>query len=430
MDSSINARRVLMASLVGSAIEWFDFFLYGTAAALVFNKLFFPSDDPLISLLLAYLSFGIPFFIRPLGGVVFAHIGDRIGRKKTLVMTLLLMGTGTTLIGLLPTHADIGIAAPMLLVLLRLVQGLGLGGEWGGAILLAYESAPPARRALFASVPQAGVTIGMMLATAAMGLVSLLPDDAFMAWGWRIPFLLSAVLVILGFWMRNGVDETQAFKALQNSKRVARYPLVELLKSYRWQVLRAILVKFGETATFYVFAVFLVSYATESLGYARITVLIAVAVGALVASIAIPLWGRVADSRGPRTVFAIGSVGLIVFAAPFFWLLSARSTLHLFAATTIALGLIWPLVTAPLSTLLADLFPVEVRYSGISLGYQLGAAIAGGTAPFVATLLLSFDEGRWGWIAGYMMAMAFVSLLSVGRRTRTHRQRRRNRPDS
>src|SRR5882672_2866390 len=271
------ARRVLLASLIGSAIEWFDFFLYGTAAALVFNKLFFPTADPLVSLLLSYLSFALPFFIRPLGGVVFAHIGDRVGRKKTLVLTLTFMGVGTMLIGLLPTYASVGVAAPILLVTLRLIQGIGLGGEWGGAVLLAFENAPPGRKGLFGSIPQSGVTIGMLLSTLFIGMASLLPDSAFMAWGWRVPFVLSAGLVLLGLWIRNGIDETPDFRALQTAGRIARYPLLEVLRSHRRQVVTAILVKFSETGSFYIFAVFFVGYATKELGYPRLTALVAVA---------------------------------------------------------------------------------------------------------------------------------------------------------
>lgn len=420
MTSPAYARRVLTASLIGSAIEWFDFFLYGTAAALVFNKLFFVSGDPLVSLLLAYLSFGIPFFIRPLGGIVFAHIGDRVGRKRTLVMTLLLMGAGTTLIGILPTYETIGVLAPILLVLLRLIQGIGLGGEWGGAVLLAYESAPAARKGFFASVPQAGVTIGMMLSTAITAAISLLPDEDFLSWGWRIPFVMSSALVVLGLWIRNGIEEPAHFQALRKSGGIARYPLLDLLKEYRSQVVKAVLVKFGETAAFYVFAVFLVSYATQQLGYSRVTVLLCVALAALIGTIAIPPYGVLADRIGPRAVFRIGSVGLIVIAVPYFWLLSLRSPVLLCVASIVALGLVWPLVTASLSTLLADMFPVHVRYSGVSLGYQIGAAIAGGTAPFVATLLVAVDAGRWRWIAAYLVLMSVISLGALAGRSRAH----------
>jgi MFS family permease len=406
-------RRVLLASMVGSTIEWFDFFLYGSATAIVFNRLFFPSADPIVSLLLAYLSFALPFFIRPLGGIVFAHIGDRIGRKKTLVLTLSFMGGGTMLIGLLPTYAMIGVAAPILLVLLRLIQGIGLGGEWGGAVLLAYEYAPVKRRGFFGSVPQSGVPLGMLLSTLFIGLASLLPDGAFLTWGWRLPFVLSASLVVLGLWIRNGIDETPDFKRLQGEGSIARFPIVDLLRAYRREVIIAILVKCGETAAFYIFAVFLVSYATGSLGYARVTALAAVAVGAFVGTIMIPVYGWLSDRVGRRALFLTGSIALIAFAGPYFWLLSVRTTFAILLASIIAIGLIWPIVAAAESTLLAEMFGPEVRYSGISLGYQIGAAFAGGTAPLIGTMLLVTDHGRWRWIACYIALISLISFLAV-----------------
>src|SRR5882757_617968 len=406
-------RRVLIASLMGSAIEWFDFFLYGSATAIVFNRLFFPAADPLVSLMLAYLSFALPFFIRPLGGIIFSNIGDRIGRKRTLVLTLSLMGGGTTLIGFLPTYATIGVAAPCMLVLLRLIQGIGLGGEWGGAVLLAFEYAPPERRGLFGSIPQAGVTIGMLFSTMFIGLASLLPDDQFLSWGWRVPFILSAGLVALGLWIRNGIDETPQFKKLQSDGEVARFPVGELLRNYRREVLTAVLVKFGETGSFYMFAVFLVSYATTNLGYSRPTALTAIAAGALIATFTIPLCGLLSDRIGRRPVFLAGSVGLIAFSAPYFWLLSQRSTVCILIASIIAIGLIWPLVTATLSSLLAEMFQPRVRYSGISFGYQIGGALVGGTAPLVGTLLLALDHGRWRWIAFYIASISLISCIAV-----------------
>jgi MFS family permease len=406
-------RRVLLASMVGSTIEWFDFFLYGSATPIVFNRLFFPSADPVVSLLLAYLSFALPFFIRPLGGIVIAHIGDRIGRKKTLVLTLSLMGGGTMLIGFLPTYATIGVAAPILLVSLRLVQGVGLGGEWGGAVLLACEYAPPGRRGLFGSVPQCGVPLGMLLSTLFMGLASLLPNEAFLLWGWRIPFLLSAGLVVLGLWIRNGIDETPDFKKIQGEGRVARLPIVILLHSYRREVMTAILAKCGETGAFYIFAVFIVSYATGRLGYSRPMAFVAIAAGALVGTITMPVYGSLSDRIGRRSLFLAGSVALIVIAGPYFWLLSLRSTVGIVLASVIAIGLVWPIVAAAESTLLAEMFRPEVRYSGISLGYQLGAALAGGTAPLIGTMLLVTDNGRWRWIACYVAVISLISLLAV-----------------
>jgi len=410
---SMDTRRVLLASLVGSAIEWFDFFLYGTATSLVFDALFFPTADPLVSLMLAYLSFALPFFIRPIGGIVFAHIGDRIGRKKTLILTLTLMGVGTTLIGLLPTYAMIGVTAPVLLMVLRLLQGLGLGGEWGGAVLLAFEFAPSERRGFFGSIPQAGIPFGMVLASVCVACASLLPEPAFIAWGWRVPFVFSSGLVVLGLWIRNGIDETPDFKSLKSCGKIARYPVLELLRNYWPRVITAILVKFGETSSFYVFAVFLVSYATKELGYSKDVTLLAIATGALVAALFIPMCGALADRFGRRPIFVVGSLGLIMIAGPFFWRASQRSTLLLFAATVLAIGLVWPLVTATLSTLLAETFPAEVRYSGITFGYQIGAALVGGTAPLIATLLLTADQGRWRWIATFIALSAGVSLTVV-----------------
>jgi metabolite-proton symporter len=406
-------RRVLFASLIGSGIEWFDFFLYGSATAIVFNRLFFPAADPFVSLLLAYLSFALPFFIRPLGGLIFSHIGDRVGRKRTLVLTLSLMGGGTTLIGFLPTYATIGILAPVLLVLLRLCQGIGLGGEWGGAVLLAYEYAPRERRGFFGSIPQSGVSLGLLLSTLFIGFASLLPDEQFLSWAWRVPFVLSAGLVVLGLWIRHGIGETPDFAKLQSEERVARFPVVDLLRTYRREVLTAILVKFAETGSFYMFAVFLVSYATTTLKYSRATTLTAIAVGAFVATITIPLCGWLSDRLGRRRVFLAGSIGLIAFSGPYFWLLSQRSTFCILLASVVAIGLIWPLVTATLSTLLAEMFPPQVRYSGISFGYQIGAALVGGTAPLVGTLLLAADHGRWRWIACYIASISLVSGIAV-----------------
>ena len=406
-------RRVLIASLAGSAIEWFDFFLYGSATAIVFNRLFFPASDPFVSLMLAYLSFSLPFFIRPLGGMVFSHIGDRVGRKRTLVWTLALMGGGTTLIGLLPTYATIGVAAPCALILLRLIQGIGIGGEWGGAVLLAFEYAPAERRGLFGSIPQAGVPIGMLFSSVFIGLASLLPDEQFLAWGWRVPFILSAALVALGLWIRNGIGETPQFEKLQSEGKVVQFPLGELLRNHRREVVTAVLVKLGETGSFYMFAVFLVSYATTNLGYTRPVTLTAIAVGALVATFVIPACGLLSDRFGRRPVLLAGLFGLIAVSAPYFWLLSQRSGASIVIASIISIGLIWPLGTATLSTFLAEMFPPKVRYSGISFGYQIGGALVGGTAPIVGTLLLAIDHGRWRWIACYVAGISLVSLIAV-----------------
>ncbi|SPL64281.1 putative integral membrane transport protein [Ochrobactrum soli] len=399
--------------MTGSSIEWFDYFLYGTAAALVFNKLFFPNLDPVVGLMLSYLSFSLTFFIRPLGGVIFAHIGDRIGRKKTLVITLSLMGGATVLIGLLPTYEHIGVWAPILLILLRMVQGLGIGGEWGGALLLAYEYAPANRKGFFGSVPQVGVTIGMLLATLSVSLMVTLPDESFMAWGWRVPFVLSAGLVFLGLWIRNGLDETPEFKQAKESGNVAKMPLVETLQNHWREVLIAAGLKVVETAPFYIFSTFVVSYAVSTLGFEKSGALNAVMIGALVASILIPTMGLVSDYVGRKTVYVVGCILLGLFIVPYFMLLDTKTVWGLTLATVISFGVLWSPITAVLGTLSSEIFATKVRYTGITLGYQLGAALAGGTAPLIATWLLAKYEGSWHAVAVYLLVTVLISLVAI-----------------
>ncbi|MET9710627.1 MFS transporter [Nocardiopsis alba] len=406
-------RRVLIGSLSGSAIEWFDFFLYATAAALIFDKQFFPNDDPVISLMLSYLSLSLTFFIRPFGGIVFSHIGDRIGRKKTLVITLSMMGGATVAIGLLPTYAQVGVLAPILLILCRVVQGLAIGGEWGGALLLAYEYAPKNRRGFFGSVPQTGVTIGMLLSTIAFALVSLLPDGAFEAWGWRLPFIASLVLVFVGLWIRKGLADTPAFREAKKSGNIAKLPIKDTLRDHWRSVLVAVGAKVVETAPFYIFATFVVSYATGTLDMQQSVVLNAVSAGALVSTISILLMGSLSDRLGRTTVFLGGVVLIAAFAAPFFLLLDLRMNWAVYAAVVISLGVAWPPVTATLGTLTSEIFTTRVRYTGVTLGYQIGAALAGGTAPLLATWLLARFDGAWWPIASYLVVLAVISFAAV-----------------
>lgn len=417
-QTAATRKRALIASLTGSSIEWFDYFLYGTAAALVFNKLFFPNFDPVVGLMLSYLSFSLTFFIRPIGGVLFAHIGDRIGRKKTLVITLSLMGSATVLIGCLPTYEQIGIWAPILLISLRVVQGMGIGGEWGGALLLAYEYAPSRRKGLFGSVPQVGVTIGMLLATLAVSLMAMLPEAQFLSWGWRVPFLLSAGLVFLGLWIRHGLDETPEFKQAKASGNVAKMPLLETLRHHWREVLIAAGLKVVETAPFYIFSTFVVSYAVNSLAYEKGVALHAVMLGALVATGMIPLMGALSDRVGRKAVYIGGILGLALFIVPYFMLLDTRAGWGITLATVIGFGVLWAPITAVLGTLSSEIFATRVRYTGITLGYQLGAALAGGTAPLIATWLLSRYQGDWQPVALYMLVtvgISLVAILAIGR---------------
>ncbi|EKS6886172.1 MHS family MFS transporter [Enterobacter bugandensis] len=406
-------KKVLIASLTGSAIEWFDYFLYGTAAALVFNKIFFPMVDPVIGLILSYLSFSLTFFIRPIGGVLFAHIGDRIGRKKTLVLTLSLMGGATVMIGLLPTYEMIGMWAPALLILMRIIQGMGIGGEWGGALLLAYEYAPEKRKGFFGSIPQAGVTIGMLMATFIVSLMTMFSEEDFLSWGWRIPFLLSSVLVLLGLWIRKDIDETPDFQKVKASGQVAKAPLRDTLKHHWREVLIAAGLKVVETAPFYIFSSFVVSYATSTLTYQKSQALEAVTLGALVATIMIPLMGLLSDKIGRQRMYATSVFILGLFIVPWFMLLNTGTTWGIVLATVIAFGVLWAPVTAVLGTLCSEIFSANVRYTGITLGYQLGAALAGGTAPLIATGLLAKYDGDWVPVAWYLAVTVAISLIAI-----------------
>ncbi|AXN38143.1 MFS transporter [Peribacillus butanolivorans] len=406
-------RRILIASLVGSSIEWFDYFLYGTVAALVFNQLFFVNEDPTIGLLLSYASFALAFFIRPFGGVIFSHIGDRIGRKKTLVLTLSLMGVATFGMGLLPTYQAVGIWAPILLITLRLVQGLGIGGEWGGALLLAVEYAPAEKRGLFGAIPQMGVTIGMLLGTIALSIMTLLTESAFMTWGWRLPFIFSALLVFFGLWIRKGIDETPSFKKVKESGEVPKLPIVETLKYYWREVLIAVGAKVVETAPFYIFSTFVVSYATSTLGFSRTATLTAVMIATIITTILIPFMGMLSDKIGRKKLFIGGTIGMALFAFPYFWMLQQKSVLLLIIATVIGLGVIWAPITAVLGTMFSEIFDARIRYTGITLGYQIGAALAGGTAPLVATALLNRFNNSYVPVAAYIIFASLVSLAAI-----------------
>jgi MFS family permease len=403
--------RALGGSAVGSAVEWYDYFLYGTMAGIVFGPLFFPSDNPSVSLMLSFASFALAFLVRPVGGVLFSHIGDRIGRKKTLVVTLSLMGGSTMLMGFLPDYATVGIWAPILLTLLRLIQGLALGGEWGGGLLLAVEYAPRDQRGFYGAVPQTGALFGLALGSLAASITSSVFSDAdFMSFGWRIPFLLSFILVLTGLWIRNRVDETPSFKKVKSEHLAVKVPVVETLKHHWRAVLITIGAKFVETSTFFIFATFSISYAV-GLGYAKSTVLDVLLLAAVLAIPVMLFFGGLSDRIGRKRIFVGGTIAIAIYAVPYFWLMSQKSVLALTVAMVIGFSIIWSSYGSVLGTIFAESFSANVRYTGISLGYQIGAALVGGPAPLIATALLV--AYNYIAVAGFVVFCAAVSLVAI-----------------
>jgi metabolite-proton symporter len=404
--------KVVLASFVGTAVEWYDFFLYGTAAALVFSRLFFPDLDPAAGLLASLGTYAIGFFARPLGGIVFGHFGDRLGRKSTLVVSLLMMGIATSLIGLLPTYTSAGFWAPLLLTLLRFVQGFGVGGEWGGAVLLAVEHGGAGRRGFRSSWVQVGVPAGLLLANAAFTLASSLLGDDFLAWGWRLPFLAGGVLVAVGLFVRLKVLESPVFQKAR-AEPAAGPPLAQLLRRHWRNVLLAMGARMAENVAFYVLTVFVLSYATRQLGLAQPTILHAVLGASALQFLTLPLFGLLSDRWGRRPVYLFGAIGTGLFAYPLFLLLDTREPPLIWLALAIGLALFHAAMYGPQGAFFAELFGTHVRYSGASLGYQLASPLAGGLAPLIATALLEWSGGDPWPVAAYIVAMVLITLLSV-----------------
>ena len=406
-------RRVVAASMIGTTIEWYDFFLYGSAAALVFNKLFFPSFDPFVGTLLAFATYAVGFVARPLGGIVFGHFGDRIGRKKLLMLSLIMMGLATVFIGLLPTYAAIGIWAPVGLIVLRLIQGFAVGGEWGGAVLMAAEHGDARRRGFWASWPQAGVAAGSLLSAGMLAIMAAAMSEAeFLDWGWRVPFVLSAVLVAVGFYIRNRVSESPMFQAaLEEAEELPKLPAMDVIRERPLAVLLGSGLRVGENISYYILTVFSLTYLVDVAAESRELALEALLIGAAVQFFAIPLLARLSDRIGRRPVYAIGGLGLAAFIFLFFPMLASGAPEQIIAALVVGLVL-HAAMYGPQAAFITELFPTRIRYSGVSIAYQLTSIFAGSLAPIIA-LWLYKESGSATPVAIYVAIACAISGISA-----------------
>jgi MFS transporter, MHS family, shikimate and dehydroshikimate transport protein len=405
-------RRVILASFIGTTIEWYDFFLYGTAAALVFNRLFFPNVDAFTGTLSAFGTFAVGFIARPFGGLIFGHFGDRLGRKSMLVTSLLIMGVATFVIGLLPTYHSIGVLAPILLVAMRFAQGIGVGGEWGGAVLMAVEHSAGTRRGFHGSWPQMGVPAGLLLSTIVFSICSSAFSEAeFLAWGWRVPFLLSVVLIGVGLFIRLRILETPAFLQQKQRADAPQPPIATLLRNYPRNVFLGIGMRFAENGTFYVLTVFVLSYGESYLRVPRGTMLTGVILSSFIGLFTTPAFGALSDRIGRRPVYLGGALFTMCFAFPFFWLLNTRSPMLIWLAIVLGVNLGHDAMYGPQAAFFSELFGTRVRYTGASLSYQLSSVFAGGFAPLIATGLLA-KFGSSG-VAAYVVVMGLITVVST-----------------
>jgi len=402
-----------LASMMGTTIEWYDFFLYGTAAALIFNKIFFPAFDPLTGTLAAFATYSVGFFARPLGGIIFGHFGDRVGRKSMLLITLFLMGIPTILIGLIPSYDSIGYWAAVLLVLMRFLQGIAVGGEWGGAVLMAVEHAPEGKKGFFGSLPQTGVAPGLILSSLAMGAVASLPEADMLAWGWRLPFLASVVLLLVGWFIRMKVAESPDFEHMQTQGDKVEVPAMVVLRRYPKEVLVVVGGRLAEVTWFYTVVTFALAYATGTLGIPRTVMLDATVWGAFVALFTMPIFGVLGDRVGFKWVFLGGAVGILLFASTFFSMLQTLDPGSITLAVAIAIGVVYAALYGPEGGLFSAQFPPEVRYSGISIAVQVSGAIGGGLAPIIATSLLAYGGGSPRYIVWFLSALGLVAIVSA-----------------
>ena len=407
---------VVLSSFVGNTIEFYDFLVYGLAAALVFGKIFFPNSTPLNATLASFATFGVGFAARPLGGIFFGHLGDTVGRKKTLVITLVGMGTATLCIGLLPTYDQIGVMAPILLVVLRFLQGFAVGGEWGGAMLIVVENAPANRRGFLSSWPQTGGFSGQLLATGAFSLIAFLPDDQLMSWGWRLPFLASGILVAFGLYLRMKLDETEVFKKTHTEVKAQKKesaPVVQVFRDSWRSIILIMLLRFAESVPFFLVTVFAVSYATGQLAVPKQTLLSVIMVCCVIAFPMHGLFGWLSDKVGRRPIYIFGALFAAAAAFPFFFLLQSGNMTLIVLGYFLLINVAHNAINAVQPAFFTELFGAKVRYSGASIGHQLGSIVAGGSTPFIAKALSAADNNGWTYVASYVVIAALVSAAAA-----------------
>jgi MFS transporter, MHS family, shikimate and dehydroshikimate transport protein len=412
-DQPASMRTVVAASAIGTTIEWYDFLIYATAASLVLNKLFFPTKDPLVGTLISISTIGVGFFARPIGAIILSHFGDRLGRKSMLILTLVSMGVATTLIGILPTYASIGVTAPILLVACRLVQGIAVGGEWGGAVLMATEHSPPDKRGFYGSLVQIGFPLGMALGTGSFFALAYLGDQQFMSWGWRIPFAASAALVVIGIFIRLRIDETPDFKRVLREGTVSRLPVLEAIRRHPKDLLIGLGARITEISWIYVLTIFGLSYAVTTLGLSRGLVLGAIASGAAVELVTIPLFGYLSDHVGRRLIYLLGCVAAICLSFPIFWAIATRDPIMVVSAFVIGMSVGHGIMYGVQASFLSEMFPSNLRYSGASLGYQIAAPIGGGLVPLAAAALVGLTHGAIWPVSLLMILIASMTVLAV-----------------
>ncbi|WP_454785756.1 MFS transporter [Legionella sp. WA2024007413] len=407
------SRRISLASFVGTTIEWYDFYLFGTASALFFNILFFPKISPIAGIMAAYATYAVGFFARPLGGLIFGHFGDRVSRKKMLIFTLCLMGGSTFLIGLLPTYEQIGVFAPLLLVILRCIQGIAVGGEWAGAVVMSAEVSREKERGFYSSWPNSGAPFGLVISIAIFLVFSALPQEQFLSWGWRIPFLLSFFVVLVGLYIRLQIMESKIFVEATKNKRPSKRPALEMLHSHFRNFLLAIGARLIESASFYVLTVFILSYGTFELHISKTILLYAVMVGAIFETLLIPYFGSLSDRIGRRPVYITGALLMALFAFPFFWLLQTKNTALIFLAVIFGMCIPHAMMHGAQGAFYSELFKTRIRYSGTAIAYHLSAAFSGGLAPLIATGLVEWAHGYTWPVSIYLIIMAVITIVSV-----------------